>query len=423
MSITAAVLGGLAVDAVASGVKSAMPSLSKSSLSTLAKASSFAQSDSLVDFTSGARVEPTMLFDVSLTTIPFISDVVATVHSLYSALYLMAINLDNDVRGVNIRSKLDKFNPDRSIIQAGREFLIASREDFTSGYTAALTSSQYIGLPRAGDLTRNEIFKITPSVEAKGDNYTDDDYEMVDDGKGGKKRGKLKDTWKAAIGKTSDMNKLLTDVSNLAVGKVFEVEIGSGSEVARVPVRISIAPMPATPANIQDIVTVGTYDTTFRARWREIRAGRAKFWRDGIFALDRIDAYAQSAMKDKSGYLKEMQRRSGKSAAAFALTGEPSPSTASAIIMIHSDTAEKMYRESGIDLDDYKSRQSLFERTYAMILCIVDPDWESATFYYRNMATSTKVRASEMKTSSKGNGADVMELMKVYMSGSAPGRL
>lgn len=394
MSITAAVLGGIGsyavnaakADGVAHGV---LPQLGGEGAKRLARIAAAAQSDSLIDYTAPARVEPTMLFDTSLATVPYISDVIATMHSLYSAFYLMAISLDHEVGGVTARSKLDKFNPDRSLINAGRDFLTASKEDFAAGYTPALIASQYIGLPRAGDRTRNEIFGIVPSQEAA----------------------------------VTDITKTLTDVSNLAVGKAFEIELNSGANATKAQVRISISPMAATPENIRDILTVGTYDGSMRARWREIRAGRTKFWRDGIFALDRIDAYAQSAMKDKSGYLKEMQKRSGKSAAAFALTGEPSPSTASALMMIHADTLDKLYREDGIDLSVYKQRQSLFERTYAMIICVVDPEWESATFYYRNIEKATNVRASDMKRSTKGDGSDVMELMKVYMSGSAPGRL
>lgn len=382
MSIAAAVLG-TAINAAGSY----RDPIGEKGVALVNNFANMAQSSNLIDFTSASRVEPTMLFDATLVTVPFISDAIATMHALYSGLYLMAINLDHNVNGVAARSKLEKFNPDRSLIGAGRDFLVASKEEFSEGYAPSMISSQYIGLPSAGAQTRNEIFGI-PSNEA-----------------------------------VTDVTKTLTDVSNFAVGKTFDVQLGTGKDGITAMVNISIAPLAANPDNIRDLLTVGSHDTTARARWRDIRAGRLKFWRDGIFAMDRIDAYAQSAIRDKSGYLKEVQKRSGKGAAAFALTGTPSPSNASALMMLHEDTVMSLYRQDGVDLDNYKQRQQIFERTYSMIICVVSPEWESATFYYRNIEKATKVSAADMKRSTRGNGSDIMELMKVYMSGSAPGRL
>lgn len=399
MSIAAAVLGSLAVDMVGTGAKNSFKEaqnngvlprlLSKGSLKVTAdrlnKMGDMAHADSLVSASQPSRVEPVMLMDTTLANVPFITDVVATMHSLFTGLYLMAINLDHEVNGVSARSRLSKYNPERSVINAGRDLVALGLES----NTPVLMTSQYIGLPSSGSLTRNELFDIKPSNEASA----------------------------------TDMNRVVQDVSNLAVGKLIDVNIGGGGENITVPVQIRLLPLPATPKNVLDIFTVGTYDGTLKNRWREFRAGNISFWRDLVLAGDRIDAYAQSAIKDKSGYLKEMQRRSGKSAVAFALTGEPSPSTASSIIVISSATADELYREHGIDINNYKLRQDIFKRTYAMIICVVDPEWETAEFFYRGIERSTQVNAANMKRSSKGDGADVMELMKVYMSGSAPGRL
>lgn len=386
MPVVATVLGSLAAgvarNAVVDEAKQSITLSQAEKLvgrTLLAKSINAAQSDSLVSASQAARVVPVMLMDTTLSTVPFITDVVATLHSLFTGMYLMAINLDNTVQGVEVRSRLARYNPERSALVAGYDLVAASLEALPAA------TSQYIGLPGTNALPRDTYFGIKPSLEASA----------------------------------SDLNKVVNDVSNLAVGKMIDVCIGDRNY----PVQINLLPMPATPANIVDIFTVGTYDTSMRARWREFKAGNISFWRDLILAGDRIDAFAQSASKDQSGYLKEMQKRSGKSALAFALSGEPSPSTASSIIVLNSATSDQLYREHGIDINDYRKRQELFRKTYAMMICEVDPEWESAKFYYRGIERPTEVNAANMKRSSKGDGSDVMELMKVYMSGSAPGRL
>lgn len=217
--------------------------------------------------------------------------------------------------------------------------------------------------------------------------------------------------------------KYVEKITNLAVGNVIDVSIKEDGKEAIVPVtiRLRVAGMPSDV--MVQTLAVGGKDVTFRSRWRAWRAGEIGFWSDFVLAMDRVDAHRAAMMKDETGYYKAVYgRATNNQMTAAILKDGPSLSTASSIIVMTEQTAKDLERRISGELKNFKTRQGIFGHTYSMLMIIVDPDWESVTIYTRGIEMPTKLTARDIKTAGKSDSKELMEILKSYQLGRAPGR-
>lgn len=90
------------------------------------------------------------------------------------------------------------------------------------------------------------------------------------------------------------------------------------------------------------------------------------------------------------------------------------------LIVISASTARELERNVGGRLKGLRVRDKVFNETYCMILCVVDPDYEMVTFYHRGIAIPTELSFKELKVSNGKKGPDVAEIMKAYQMGANP---
>lgn len=218
-------------------------------------------------------------------------------------------------------------------------------------------------------------------------------------------------------------SKYVEKINNLAVGNVIDVTISENGIEATVPVtiRLRVAGMPAD-VMVQTLAVGGT-DVTMRSRWRSWRAGEIGFWSDFVLQMDRVDAHRAAMMKDQSGYYKAVYGRAANNKAAASIAGGPSLGTASAIIVMDVKTAIDLERKIGGQLSSFKTRQGIFGHTFSMLMLVVDPDWESVTIYTRGIEMPTKLNKNDIKTAGKSDSKELMDILKSYQLGKAPGRI
>lgn len=340
------------------------------------------EGDSLVSYTQSARVEPILLIDEKAAYVPFIQDVVHTMSSLFTAYYLQAIALDTTLSGVKVLKRLDKFNPDRNLNAATQGWLTSSMEQAFKH-----------GLPFPGAQVGMEAYGI--SLEAE-------DVSTL---------------------QTRDVGKMVTDISSLAVGQMIEVTITENGQSAKIPitVRLRVTGMPGR--SLVETLSLGGVDVSAGTRYRQWRAGEKRFWADIVLAKDRIDAHRQAAMKDSSGYYSTVAARNNKAILAE-LTGQgPSIGMASSIIVMTEQTKLDFERNISGRLSDFKTRQRVFDNCYAMLIAVVDPEWNEVIIYHRGIEMATELNEKDLKSSNGGKGPDVAEILKAYQLGSAPSRL
>lgn len=429
-------------------------------------------SDSLIEFTKPTRVEPIVLMDDRVVNLSFTHDILQTLSCIFSGYYLQAVSLAVNVGNVNVLELLDKVNPNRTLgsdIMSSKGSSIISTLT-NSGLRSAFESAESYeyALPIPGKNIGLECFGLEAkknkgknSGSGSGSNTFDDrmreleaqvasahmddvmskreaeqvkkDFEKVketvektstpskkDEVKFEKEIAKIEAKFPSSSGGGSrDAIKLAQDVSNLAVGKLLEVEVTSEGQTAKFPIQVRLITTTVPPKAMTHVLSIDSKDISLSERWHGWRSGQLKFIRDLVLCQDLVDEHREGLMKDATGIFNDtMKRRKGNKLSAI-FSGEPSVATASNIVIIADDTRKELERNIGGKLSNFAFREKIFKSTYTMLLVVVDPEWEGITIYHRSISTPTELSAKDLKFA-KGKNPDVAEILKAYSMGTAP---
>lgn len=347
------------------------------------KAKGSYQTISLSEVTKIARVEPLTVISKDCLQLEYLPDVLQSMVNIFTGYYLQAVALQTKIDNVNIRKVLDRLNPDR-------DFLMPSFESFKDIQTISIENYKF-KLPKPG----MEAFEVSESakLERKLPNV-----EMG----------------------VNEPSKVLSEMTNLAVGKMIEVTIQSGEQKVKIPVKINLAPAQLTNQSIVHILALKTEDNSIVERFHKWRSGRIDFIKDLMFCQDLIDEHKRALMKDEGGVYTEIVKRANNAKKFGAMTINPSLVSASNIFVISETVAREVEQKLGGKLSNPRVRQLAFENTYAMIIAVIDRDFERVTFYHRGIAAPTDVSIRDIKSSNKTKGPDIMDVMKALSMGNSP---
>lgn len=336
-----------------------------------------ARADSLIDYTKVARVEPIVLIDTDcmLLDTAELTAIQESLLSIFAGYYLQAVNISTTVGKVEVFGHLDRLNPSRDALNSAGD---------TAGWLLAQESYEH-RLPMPG----NQI-----AMEAEQERS------------------------EVALGR--DTVKELKELSNLSVGKMLHVEITDGLHKATVSVAVRLLASSLPTERLVHILSVGSEDTSMRGRYHEWRAGRLDFIRDLCLCEDLIEEHRKNLIEDKTGIYGAILKRARGNSLSTIFSGNPSIATASNLVIMSSDSARQLEAKVGGKLSNFGIRQKVFKNTYMMIMAVVDKEWGQVTFYHRGIQHPTEVSIAALKSSSKGSGPDVSDILKAYQVGSAP---
>lgn len=369
----------------------------------IAKAIATSQkNDSLVQFTSVLRVEPVTMIDSQLERVDYLPDVLQTLLSMFCGYYLQAVACMTNVGTINVIRMLDTLNPSRDgALAAG------SAVDAINGKTSVgmLSMESYEHrLPRVSQEA------ISPNNVRR---YMQDSDAFV----------KAKNIHGSVDGNVKDLSKNFKTAHesvNLAVGKLLEVNIESNGNKAVFPVSVRLATAVVDSEVLTHILGASGQDNSWGERYHRWKAGDIAFWRDLVGCQDLIDEQKKLLMKDKTGAMAEVNRRRAVNSVAALTSGTPSVASASALIVISEETAAQLERRNLGKFSDVSFRNKIMQNSLAMIIVVVNRDYESVTIYTRDIQLPTKLSVRELKTANKGGGSDVGEILKAYRLGMSP---
>lgn len=366
---------------------------------------------SLSDITKLTRVEPLTILSKDLINLEYMVDVNQALLSMFAAYYLQAISVLTTINNVEVVKILDALNPDRD--ETG--FLMGERLNYSK------------------ESVRNLVLES---------------YEHS-----------LPGTSRIALEFDKETNTELNTITNLSVGKLLNVRIGfkgtvsevSGSETVsgdgtkvngkyvvqnkeweasnkttenkeqfvNIPVSVRLMASVIPNATIAHLLALKTEDTGLVERFHAWRSGRISFIKDLIFCQDLIEEHKRALLGDESGTLQEIYRRVTNAKKYGLLTKNPSMVSASNLFVISEQVAREIEHKLGGSLKNSRVRDKAFANTYAMIIAVVDREWERVTFYTRGLASSTDLSVKEIKSVSKNkNGIDIGDLLKSMNMGS-----
>ena len=395
------------------------------------RGSAVAGPTSLSEYTRMARVCPRVLIEEGLRGLPYIGELLHTNCNIFAGYYLTAVSMMADINGVSVLERLERLNPDRDPVRYtvhkfgktkfGTEDYQDSSlsvESFATGLPTKAKQQRMVALESmAWDDSRGRYIRssvLAASLEAADPK----DSSKPDDKKGEDK----KDSRQIEIGnRARDAIVSVNENNNLGVGKILEVSLTNRGETISIPVTLTLSVGTTDSESLIHILGIWKREYKFKERWHGMRSGELKFWREFVFMRDIIENQRKALIRDKSGYLSGMLAQSTKNTAAAAISGSASVATASSTIMVSAETARQIELECGFKFDDYGSRQRVFESTFAMLLFVVDTEWEMVKIYHRGIEHPTRLTIKELKSAGKGNGPDIAEILKAYQLGRAPG--
>lgn len=399
-------------------------------------------SNSLIEYTQIARVEPIVLIENTLTFHDAMPDIQQTILQIFSGYYLQAIAMDATVGNISVRRTLDKLNPNRnvgdSIVAAG--LLAVGTENLDEG-------------PKLPNLGLNQTFQLRPAIEAfkesarleasmeSSDEHTDylkevkvqkDIYKkdrfgnnILNDKGQPIKVGTVTSTYKdsdAAERKLqmADAIRESKELANLAVGKLLNVEITREGVSASVPVavRLQTASMPAD--HIVSFLAFGDRDLSAKERYHGWRSGRLEFWKDIIFVKDQLEQDRKRRLQDKSGMYSKITDQKLRNKIASLVSLNPTVATMSNVVVISEETLKRLESEINQRFTNFNIREKIFKETSLMLFVVVDTLRNRVKIYHQSIPQPTELSFNEIKRASKDSGSNIADILAAFQVGQAP---
>lgn len=358
---------------------------------------------SLADVAKIARVEPITLVSSSLSSEKELYNILHGVLNIYTAYYLQAIGiLSAELADVRILKILDKTNPDRdlkTLLASGYHALEShdTKELATNVSTFCLENAKY-ALPMLTE--KKDEFAVESIFDENDDAYM-----------------------ATSIQKLETFDKL-----GSAVGKVVEVKFntqgGSGRDAIKqehaIAVSVKLDTMVIPDSVINSIMT-STKDTiTLGSRFKDAIRGRISFIKDFLLCSDLINTQKKTMMNDTTGAYAALMKRMNNSKIYSALSGNISLAGISSIFVISEEDENRIQREIGGKLSNEHTRNIVFDNTSAMMLVVVDKEWERVSIYIRDSKSFSQNSYSSFKNSADVHNDTMLDMVKTMSLGQSP---
>lgn len=349
--------------------------------------------NSLVSINSAGRVEPLCIVDEQCINLEYTSDVLQSIQSIFCGYYLSSLRWCLTPDAVRTTKILNELNPNRNVsldetfktLSDKVKTVVSSLEAYQPGPTMSLENYKY---------------RLPSALEASAPTNT-------------------KPPRPETANIDSDTGDALVDKSSLVIGKLLKVELNQGGTRIELPIAVRLVINQLSSRGLVGLMTGGA-DRSFYERFHAWRSGRISFWKDLVLCQDLINAQKKLMIDDKSGAVGEIVKRSAQHTKAGLFNKERSKAEISNLYVISEDTAHQIESTIGGKFSNPGFRSDLMERTNAMIIAVVERDWERVTFYHHGIAMPTNVGVRDLKTSNKGNGPDIGDILKAFIEGKQP---
>lgn len=368
---------------------------------------------SMTQYTKSTRSEPITMIDHTISNMTEMSDLMGTLTSIYAAMYAQSfsIAINHEIGDIKLLQTLDKINPNRSKMEgvlslaAGLESNTISLPDYT----------KHIKTPASViSFEKDNRYEVADA----NDSWQSAVKDGITKAESGSRKYKIGEKEVHAGG--ADSQAITKFMSNLTTGIMFEVSVDAGQgRKVDIPITVRLLAN-KMPANILvSLFTAAVRNQTAKERYREWRAGGLSFWNDVVLCKDILRENRTNMIKDSSGMFSEVLRRKSSNQIAGALSGNPSISQISNIIIVSSETVDLFERETNKKMSQERTRDLIFNNTQTLILAVVNRTRETVTLHYHDIAVPTTVTFRELKKSGgDGGGPDIMEILKAYQMGN-----
>lgn len=214
---------------------------------------------------------------------------------------------------------------------------------------------------------------------------------------------------------------------NLPSGRIIEVNFGTDKNDPknRLTVNLFLNLLPYfIPTEVAQQFVSLNFSPSVKQRWLQVTAGEISFFSDFLLGQDMRKKRTKAYRQDKTGALKEMEDRKQNSLANYwlklAMITPERQNIANTILIFEKNSFDKACSAAGLNFKSYANRQKFFNKTFAMILCTVDPMYNKIDMYYHGLEPVSHFTFDQMKRNSKTESVDLIKIMENYAKGMAP---
>ena len=385
-----------------------------------------AASNSMTQYTKSTRSEPITMIDTTLSSMEELPDLMMTLTSIYAAMYAQSfsIAINQEIGDIKVLQTLDQINPNRSKMEGvlalasgfsvGAESMQLKLPDYRNPTvsTESVISFEANG-PKVSTTEKNRGVHgaLTYGVNAgKWVTTKNEDDEEVNT---------LVEPEFDKVSHSADIDAVSKFMSNMSTGILFEVSVDANGRSVKIPISVRLLANKMASDIMVSLFTAAVKNRTAKERYREWRAGGLSFWNDVILCKDILRENRKNLIKDSTGMFSEVLRRKSSNQIVGALSGNPSISQISNILIVSDDTVNQFERESGKKIKNSGTRDLIFNNTQTLILAVVNRTRETVTLYYHDISVPTTVTYRDLKSSGgKGGTPDVMEIIKAFQMGN-----
>ena len=354
---------------------------------------------SLPSYIKRAIINSRVFIENTLSNEEILGPLMMNLLNIYTGFIMTASNMSSFVSNSRtLRDMLsvvatESFNKDNSI------YLEDRLNDYFLGSRSSLLAKS----------TRNSIVGIEHSIERTDMVNGDQPYTP----------GGVENPSKAEV-----INPEPRDVT-LPSGRIIEVSFGTDKNPSGFKINLFLQFSPTfIPTDVASQFIAMNFTPSIRQRWLQASAGEISFIKDMILGLDQRRERMKALKKDKTGALRDMidrQENALQNAWLKYLFITPErQNIANTILIFDKNNFDRACSKAGLRIKDFDRRQQFFNKTFSMIICVVDSMYNHVSMYFNGLRTSSEFTFDQLKKNSKTEAMDVMSMLKDFSKGMTP---
>lgn len=353
---------------------------------------------SLTEAAKESMVNSRVYIEKNLATDDILTPLMQNVMSLYCGLIFTAINLNQNIVG---SKKVSDYS---SIVASAEAFDDPTKNSFDS--TMSLMKDYFVGSNKSKML--NQTFA---GLEA-ANNATPRHPVTINN--------TFKNDWKPSTVIDPDPKNV-----SLPTGRILNIPMMTDAKVGfNLQLLVQLFPFFVNSDVAQAFIDLN-FSPSFSRRYRAAEAGEISFFKDFILSCDLRQKRMKALLNDKSGGLADMINKQKNAVAShwmnlFKNSDTAKINIANTILIFNKSTIDKTLNNLGLNFNNYRDRKNFFEKSYCMMLILVDQMYNEVTIYYNGIEAVSTFKYEQIKRESKKDSTDLVSIMKAYAQGLAP---
>lgn len=266
---------------------------------------------------------------------------------------------------------------------------------------------------------------LTPTMRVNEEDYDTIDPSDITDMSGGISR-----TSKSTATPSGAKIVEIPPQVEIPSGRIIEIKFGDprhpttgNNSALTVNLFLQLTPT-FVPAAVADAFIGVNFTPSMKQRFLQMSVGEISFWKDFVLAQDLRKQRNKARRQDKSGTLAEMFDRQQNAVSnawlKYVTYYREKQNIANTILVFDKATFDRACSRNGLDFKKFNSRQSFFNKTFAMMLMVLDPNYQKVETYFHSLEARGEYTFAQLKSASKSDKYDLTDIMKAYGQGMTP---